>query len=474
MAITITGANGDVVSIKSPTGKYQELINDTANTINASIANGTSEVFDLVPGAENPNYTADTSPVGIVQEAGSYNVPNAYRYIVVADDGEGTDSGAVTLNSNGFLSGLVTVLSGRTSGLTYNASNESGVINTTAGNLVFNGSGKTGGWTIYADTGNASISSTNGNNIIATGRNGKSTVALGSGNNSLNSQGQDTITGGDGGYNSVTLSGSKASVSLRDNTVVTDVGVGNAIIVGKNSTVAAGTNGTTTFNNGGNQNSFIGGVNETVSAINGSEVKYVFGTNNTYSSDATSTFLNPSGKISVTSSAQAALFGAKGSNYTLNATGSDSGLFVADAGNETLNAAGSTAAIAIYANTVAGGNTNFVATGGSGNDLLAAGTGNSTFTGGAGDNLFAFTKSSSDNGNTVITDFGSSSGNKIGIYGYGVDSGNLQQLLNNSTSDANNDAVLKLEGHTITLEGVSVSSLNTNMFSVPNATAQTV
>lgn len=473
MTITITGANGSVVSLNSATGAYQTVINDAASAINSNIANGNSQVFDLTPGSGNPDYTANTSPVGIVQEAGTYDVPNAYSYIVVAQDGEGDDDGAVILNSNGFTSGSINILSGRASGLTYNASDEKGVINSTAGNLVFNGSGKTGNWTINSDSGNASITSTNGNNIINTSSTGKSTVVLGSGNNSVKSLGQDTITGGDGGYNSIALSGTKSQVTVGDNSLIVDVGISNTISGGLNSTITGGTNTVVTFANGGNQNSFNSGVNATINAVNGAEANYIHGTNNTYNADGVATFLNPTGKTTMTATGQAVLFGAKGSNYTLNASGSASGLFVANVGNETLNAAGSTADLSIYANSAANGDQNLVAIGGSGNDLLAAGSGNSTFTGGAGNNLFAFTKSSSDNGNTVITDFGSSSGNQIGIYGYGVDNTNLQQLLDNSTNDANNNAVLKLEGHTITLEGVSVSSLNTNMFNVPNASTTT-
>lgn len=472
MAITITGANGDVVSLNAATGRYEKIIGDAASALNTSISDGTSEVFDLTPGAGNPSYTSGTTPVGIVQEAGSYDVPNEYSYIVVAADGTNTNSGAVTLNSNGFSSGTVSILSGRASGLTYNAANEAGVINNTAGNLVFNGAGKTGAWTINSDAGNASITATNGNNVIGTST-GKNTIILGSGSNNVYSQGQDTITAAEGGYNSATVAGTKSNVTMGDNTLINDIGIGNIVTVGKNSTVAGGTNGTTTFNNGGSQNSYTGGINQTVNAVNGAQISYVHGANSTYTTDGSSTFLNPSGKVNITASAQAVLFGNQNSTFTLNASGDASGLFVADKGNETLNASGSTAALSIYANTVSGASTNFVAEGGSGNDLFAAGTGNSTFTGGAGDNLFTFTKDVSDNGNTVITDFGNSSGNKIGLYNYGVDSSNIQQLLNNSTNDASGDAVLALTGHTITLQGVSVSSLNTSMFEVPNATAQT-
>ncbi|EHD13030.1 hypothetical protein CIN_20130 [Commensalibacter intestini A911] len=473
MAITITGANGDTVSVGAATGRARAPAAALQSEINSGIADGSIVAYDIYPSSGNPDNTTNAKEAAIVQESGTYAVPNTYRYIVVADD-DGTNSGAVTLNSPDFLLGTVSILAGRTSGTTYNAGNEAGTLINTVGNLTFDGSGKTGAWTIYTGDGESTVTTTNANNKINTGT-GKTSIALGSGNNTIYSQGQDTITGGAGGYNTVTLTGAKSQVTMDDNTLILDTGTTNAISVGKNSTVTGGSSGTVTFANGGTQNIYQGGSGETVSATtSGTELKVIHGADTSYDINGKINFLNGTGTTTLTATDQLTAFGASDSNYTMNASGSNTGLFVADKGNETLNASGSTIGIQIYANTVSGATANFVATGGSGNDTLAAGIGNTTFTGGAGDNLFMFTKGATGNGNTVITDFGTSGNNKIGLFNYGLDESSLATLLQNSKNDASGNAVLSLDdSQTVTLQGVSVSDLNASRFEVLNATAKT-
>lgn len=477
MAITITGANGEIINLADAPNTTSDRVGTQATalqgSINGAIAAGTATAFDVYPDSGNPDVATGVAAVGILQQAGTYQIPNGYEYLAVADDSE-ANSGAITINSDGFVANNINVLAGRESGLTYNASNESGQIINTAGSLNFNGSGKTGEWVIYTGDGNSSITATDGNNKINTGA-GKNTVVLGTGNNTVYSQGQDTITGAATGYNTVTLAGSNSEVTLGETVLVNDSSTGrnNNITVGKNSTVFGGVSTTVSYNDG-DQNRFQGGTNNTVSAASdASKLQVIHGTDNTYNVDQQLSLFNGVGSTDITVNGQFLAFGASASDYTLNAGGTDNGLFVADKGNETLSASGSSANLLIYAYSVSGAQSSFEATGGSGNDTLVAGTGNSTFTGGAGDNLFLFTKSTAENGNTVITDFANSSQNKIGLLDYGLDNDSLAQLLQTSQNDASGNAVLNLDGgHTVTIQGVSVSDLNANQFEIMNTPVQ--
>lgn len=454
MAITITGANGEVYTLAAATGRGRAPALQLQSKINTAVA-------------QNPD------SVGFYSEAGVYQASSAYEYLVVADDTD-TSTGGITLNNAGFSANLINILAGRKSGTTYNANNESGQIVNTAGSLDFNGAGKTGAWTLFTGDGNSTIKSTDGNNRINTGT-GKNTITLGFGNNSVYSEGQDTITGGGTGYQSVTLVGSNSQVSIDGTALVADASTGekNTISVGKNSTVTGGSSTTVTYTDG-DKNEFLAGNQNTVSAAaNVNSLKVIHGGDNTFNVNNKLGLFNANGNTNVTVNGQFVGFGASDSNYTVNAGGSDSGLFVANIGNETLNASGSTAAIQIYANTVSGAQSNFVASGGSANDTLVAGTGNSTFSGGAGDNLFLFTKETGQGGNTVITDFANSSQNKIGLLNFGLDDNSLAQLLKNSQNDTSGNAVLNIEGRNITVENVAVSDLNADRFVLINTPTHT-
>lgn len=463
MAITITGANGEVISLDDATGRAITEASALQTNINSAIA-------------------SDPASVEVYTNSGTYEVSNANKYVVVANgDDSVTGAGAITIN-NGDAQNPLYVLSGREAGTIYNANN---VYNTntttniakfvnTAGNLTFNGAGKVGSWALYTGDGDSTITTTDGNNQVNTGS-GKNTIVLGTGNNSVYSEGQDTITGGGNGYQSVTLAGSKSEVTLGDNSLINDSSTGkdNTVSVGRNSTVFGGVSTTVTYNSG-DQNVFQAGTSDTVNAAaDSSALRVIHGSDNTFNVEKTLSLFNGNGDTNITVNGQFIGFGASDSNYTLNAGGNDSGFFVADKGNETLNASGSSANLLIYAYSVSGAQSSFEVSGGSGNDTLAAGTGNSTFSGGAGDNLFLFNKANAENGNTVITDFANSSQNKIGLFDYGLDNDSLNQLLQSSQNDTNGNAVLNLDGHTITIQGISVSDLNTNQFVVENDSLKT-
>lgn len=335
-----------------------------------------------------------------------------------------------------------------------------------------------GNWTIYTDnyvdpdTGeiydddrDTMIQTTDGNNKITTGY-ARSTIDLGSGNNIVYSQGHDTITSSRGGYQTVTLTGSQSKLTMGGNTTILDIGNNNNISVGKNSSVSGAESDIVQFDTG-DMNEYTGGNNSTISASNGTDLKVIHGLDNTYNINHNLAFLNGTGNTAINIKGTLAAFGASNSQYTLNAENIDStsgGIFVANDGNETLDAVSSSANLQIWANTVAGAN-NLSAKAGQGDDTLAAGVGNATFTGGAGHNLFMFLKESVQDGTTIITDF--TNNDKIALYNYGLGSNGLTQILQQSQNDANGNAVLKLINNAaIVIEGVSVSSLNTNQFDV--------
>lgn len=109
-------------------------------------------------------------------------------------------------------------------------------------------------------------------------------------------------------------------------------------------------------------------------------------------------------------------------------------------------------------------NSNLVATTGSGNDTLVGGVGRSTLNGGAGNNLFMFNQSNDSNGKTVIGDFSASTGNRIALYGYGLNQNSLNNLLANSHNDSHGNAMINLGNHEITVQGVSINNLHSNSF----------
>ncbi|CAI3952642.1 calcium-binding protein [Commensalibacter papalotli (ex Botero et al. 2024)] len=438
---------------------------------------------------------------GVITQGGAaYSAGNGYDYIVVG--GKNAQSpkmgmtateinnlsllnGPVTINSVMNSSQFVRVLSGNIQSFTYNAGQESGQLAAGAenSNVVFNGNTVNGGnWDIAVGTGNNTIVAGSGNNNISIGNQaltgqGQSSIDLTAGKiNNVTSYGQDTITASNDStaQNRVSLFGGlsediHSTVNLNEGAAVNDFSFYNVVTVGGGSTIQGGTYGNYTFNgsNDSNAGQLNGGQSSSITATG--DLQVVQGDSNTINASRSLSFFNGVGNTEATAQGQFVGFGAGGLNYTLNASGNDSGLFVADVGNETLNASGSTSALQIYANTVVGGSSDFVASGGSGNDTLVAGTGNATFSGGAGDNLFMFNKAITDNGNTVITDFSKNgNGDKIGLYNYGLDNDSIANLLKTSENDAKGNAVLKLDGHTITIEGVSVSDLTVNQFDVAN------
>lgn len=488
--ITVTGGTDSSIAVTLDGTQALSLANQFKTELDNYYKENNLSILDVTA---NPSVD-DRMVEGVITVGGTYTAGNGYDYIVVGGYNAHDPSKAmadtdlananllndnVTINSAMTTGQFVRVLSGHLQNFTYNASQESGQLaaGNVNGSIIFNGNTVDGGnWVIATGQGNDSIVTGSGNNTVYAST-GVNSINLTSGvRNTVNSEGQDSIFAAkdSSALNVISINGagsqdSHTSVDVNKNAAVFDYTTYNTVTVGGGSTITGGTYGTYTFDGSydTNANLLTGGSYNTVSAA--TDLQAVITDSTTINASQSLSFFNGIGNTTAVVGGQAIGFGANGLNYTLSNSGDQDGLFVADVGNETLDASGSTTALQIYANTiVGGGGTNFQATGGSGNDTLVAGTGNSTFTGGAGDNLFSFTKATTDDGNTVITDF--SKTDKIGLYNFGLDADSLQTLLQNSQEG--NNAVLRLEGHTITIENVSVSDLTLDQFEVANASTK--
>lgn len=492
--ITITGASGNsavIYGVPDNTDGDSLLALDlqiAQDVITEDLKGSTSKAVSL-PQQEGTQVKGG-SLIGFVDpeqaQGQDISINGQYQYVIIPGYEDTTITrNPVSLQAVGTSSNNnVTIIGGYQSGFSYTAGNESGTVLNTIGNLNFNAAGKTGKWDIETGSGDTNIH---------TGI-GKSTIIYGTGKTSIYAEGQAHIeAASDEMFASnnhvvarITLAGGSGYIYSGVGTSISDLSSNNEIITYQNSTINGGTDGSISlrgyydenidFNVIQGNSTIQGGSNNTVSSI-ASNITAVHTVDNNFESVIGSlTFLNGYGDTNVSIYKQFIGFGASGLNLTLNScenadtnylpfTGES--LFVADKGNETLNASGYNNTIQIYANTVAGAQSSLVATGGNKNDYLTAGTGNSTFTGGAGDNLFIFQKESTNNGNTVITDFmHQGSSNHIGLYNYGYNTENITQLLKDSHNDNQGNAVLNLENHKITLEGITVTDLKVSQFIV--------
>lgn len=349
-----------------------------------------------------------------------------------------------------------------------------------------------------------------GSNKINTTENAFYSIQIKGGSNEIYAQGAGEIGGilpqGESASSYdvqyVTLAGGLNGTYIECNlhsftSLITNLMVNSYMNVGTNSTVIGANGGGVSFY-GKNGNTGQAEMNPDLNShdllINannsyiesGSDLTIQGGTGNEIHSSGDLTINDATGNTKIETKGSFTISGADGLNLDLRSYNMDSAyhiengrdlsnIFMAGNGNETLNAAADkgysfqNTNLAIYANTISGAQSSFIAIAGSGDDTLTAGTGNSTFTGGAGENLFAFTKADAAGGNTVITDFSASEDNQIALFDYGLTRSSLSKLLKSSQNDAQGDAVLHLENHTITLQGVSVSDLSTNQFFVYNS-----
>lgn len=440
----------------------------------------------------SPNTPTNKLVEGTITEGGSYNINDNIDYLVVGGYNAKRDvpnpillKNPVTINSSMSAGKYVQILAGvdanrpGQASVEYHAGRENGsFIGGSKNNpIYFAGNERDGGnWRIVTGDGDDTIVSGSGNNTIQAGG-GNNKITLGNGSNSVNSTGQDTIESPfNGGFNTITLRGGNSQVNVGNNSVVNDVSEGNTITVGGGSTVIGGTSGNVTFNSAGNgnQNMFVGGDNNTVTAT-ADNFQIIHGSNNKFNVTGDFRFFNGTGETYATINGSnkfdgnTQIFGANGLDFHLSAQDNNSAvMFVAGIGaNQTLDGSSSSSRLLIYADTTPGStasSSRLVGIGGSGDDTLVGGVGSSTLTGGDGSNLFLFTNGSDDGGNTVITDFSKSKGNKVQFLNYGFDQDDINNILKNAKDDENGNAVLDLFNHKLTLQGVSVNDLDPSQF----------
>ncbi|CAI3960455.1 hypothetical protein [Commensalibacter communis] len=493
--------SGSNTEIELGSGEAQRQLNLTQSYLQQKIPFN-RDVWDEY---SNP-YKEHEFQIARVYGSGSTQYINHFNtdVIMVGDNVQDTNPNkAFTLKYKyiGNYSYYNTIVSGRKAGINITANGTSGKIINTVGKLYFNGSGYTsyddipmggiagalqiGNWEIYNGDDDSNINLTYGQNTIVAGNgnnkiyvpdenqtgneyniysthNGINNITLGNGSNTIYvASGINFVKVGQGN-NNITIHASglnRANSDVMQHTIITGDGSNNISVYGHSSQMLLG--------NGDNKVSLTTGmlsrnpINNVIdsgtghldiSAAIGNVTISAAGATNIKGGDAAYDNMN---------------FGSIDPylNLTLNASGDDN-VFHAGKGNTTLNAAHSNKAIDVSA---ANDKTStLVAVTGRGDDTLTAGSGQSTFSGGLGDNLFAFTKENTNGGSTVIKDFSASSGNQIALFNYGLNRTSLKQLLNASQNDAQGNAILNLNTNTITLQGVSVSELNTNQFFVYN------
>lgn len=492
--VTVIGASGSTIAVTLDGARAVELAAKFTADLMRNDANKQLNVFNV----DTNGFTNDGKvQEGVNTEGGNFTVSGAYNYIITGGFNQPWDAESpifldkpVSIESQMKFGQMVNVLAGGNKGVSYKAGEEGGnfIAGNIGSNVVFEGNSVSGGnWTIDTGKGNDTIFTGSGNNIvnsddgddsITTGT-GENMITLGVGSNVVNSYGNDTIDGPNiGGFNTINLHGastqdSYTTVHIGKGSLVNDFVSYNVITVGGGSTVAGGTSSTVMFDGSydSNMNWLQGVRNSTISSDQGN-LSVDQGNDNTLNIDGDLSFFNGGGVANASVSGLFAGFGVQGLNFTLTGNGDRSGLFVGSLGNETLDASNLQAGLQVYSNTVVGGFSTLDVKGSSANDLFAAGTGDSTFTGGGGSNVFFFAKGSDDGGKTVITDFSKASGDNISLFNYGLDANSLQELLNNS-KDEDSSAVLNLDGHKITLQGVSVSDLTVNQFTVYNTPTKT-
>ncbi len=279
----------------------------------------------------------------------------------------------------------------------------------------------------------------------------------------------NTVVGGTQGLTYYGAAGSGGMLMLDGGTNLvlgTATGAGSATVIGAagsaNTIFAGGGNDQIAAGSGANLIGLGSGSNvvtaqgtDTVVTSSGTDVVYGAGTSQVvFGGTGHLTFVGGAGTATVvTGSAATTLFG--GSGGTVNLFGAATGnILAAGAGNETLEGGSATGA-----NVFVGGSGSDALLGGAGNDTFVAGSGAATMTGSGGSNVFEFIAGATKGGTDVITDFGSSSGNRVLVSGYG--SSNAAVVATATVGGGSTTVTL---GDSTKVVFVGVSSLGTASF----------
>ena len=262
----------------------------------------------------------------------------------------------------------------------------------------------------------SSLNGSSGNDTL-TGGTGNDTLNGGSGADILDGRtGNDTLVGGNGND---TLSGGDGTDILNGGSGadVLDGGAGNDTLVGGtgNDTLTGGT-GNDVLNGGSGTDTLSGGT--------GNDKLVGGGGNDTLAGDEGNDTLSGGSGADV-------LDGGAGDDRLSGGTGNDT--LMGGEGSDTLN-------------------------GGSGSDIINGGAGNDTLVGSRGADTFVF---EGDFGSDRVLDFRAQQGDMIDLSGTEVT--DFATLIDNS-SQVGRDTVIELDGGTIRLKGVRLSSLSEDSF----------
>jgi Ca2+-binding RTX toxin-like protein len=308
-------------------------------------------------------------------------------------------------------------------GLTFLTNGGSGTVISGQGNNLVAGSGD---WTVRFDGGNNTVFAGSGNFFIDDGSastTGANLIFLGSGNDVVQSWGNDVIVAAPGGTALVATftTGSVFFGNTGPSTYENLGGNDTFVAGGGNDTVFAEASGGTYFGNSGPL-LFLSGLSTSNTVVTGSGNATLFGapgSNGLYflgsGTDVIVGAAESQSVIGGVGSGAAQIFGINGDNVTFFSPVSGN-VLVAGPGNVTLNGGGATGNNAYFAGPSAGGADSIVA--GSGNNTLVAGPGSNTLVGGAGADVFAVNKVFGGGGADSIVGWNSS--DLVALSGYGA------------------------------------------------------
>lgn len=226
-----------------------------------------------------------------------------------------------------------------------------------------------------------------------------------------------------------------AATGAGDYTVVGSNAGSNTIFAGSGTDLIATGTGASLVGLGSGANTVTSQGADTILGGSGTDAIYGAGaTQAVFAGSGTLIFVGGAGTATiVTGSTPTVLFGSAGG--TINLFGASSGnVLAASTGNETLQGASATGANVFF-----GGTGTSTLVGGTGNDLFVLGKGASVMTGGGGNDTFEFVAGATGGATDFITDFATSSANRVLLSGY---NSTTAAVLNTATVSGGNTTIM--------------------------------
>jgi Ca2+-binding RTX toxin-like protein len=453
---TVPGMQGGTIGLQFATQQNAQLAAQLLDQIYAAASQGRLNIQDD-PTA--PPQNADDLSVfvlgGVNSDSDTATVPFGYFGIIDAF----TNEPATITGAPGQLN--ESVLSGQ-GGLTFYLNGGSGTLIAGGGNNVValgpNAPQTTGyNWTLLFDGGDNTVYATAGHFFIddgSSGAAGRNLLFLGSGDDTVQSWGEDVIVAAPGGEATITTfaPGTVVYGNTGPSEVCNQGGNDTIVQGGGEETVFAQATGGVYFGNTGPL-TFVSSpyINSTVIAGQGSAVLYGAPGNSVFFVGSGQFLLDgSSGNQTVVGagvSGSAVLFSENGGSLTLFGN-TDGNLLVAGGGNVTLNAGGASGNDVFFAGT---GSDSIVA--GTGNNFIVGGPGSDTLIGGSGTNLFQLVQGFDGGGNELIGNWNEA--DQLDLFGYGA-AGPNGLPAGAAVTVVNGSEVLALpDGTRITFWGVS-------------------